>query len=180
MDQKQMSPDQVRQCREGMRLSQPKFGEWIGYKRMAVNHMEHGRRHDTQQAITISHTANMACGAAWLLIGGYTEILEAASRADTRIGDELPHLSAGAIEKWHTEAAKEELLRRGFAHAAGALLVFPLLSVLAMWSQIVEVAPKRGGKVPKLHPLISRTVPAVAILEFASEEDAVLFKTWFC
>lgn len=175
MTNKEMKPEQVRRCREGMRLSQPKFGERIGVGRMTINHYEHGRRHDTQQPISISKTADMACGAAWLGIDGYTGILTAAAKADAMTGDSPPVLPGNSVEPWQREAAEHELLMRGFTLTVDRL-AFPLLITLALWSQITRWCESRGIKVLRLHPVISAQVPGVAVLEFETPDDALHFK----
>ena len=174
MSRRDLQPDQVRQCRERLRLSQPKFGERIGVGRVSVYQYEHGRRHDTQQPITISQTVNMACGAAWLGIDGYTAVLAAAEKAYAATGDSVPVLPRDAIEPWHKEAAEQELESRGFKLAEHRL-AFPLLITLALWSQIGRWCAGRGIQVPTLHPVISARVPGIAILEFAHSKDEAAF-----
>lgn len=170
-----MTPEEIRACREGLRLSQVAFGQRIGVGRVSINHYENGRRHDTKQPIEISKTTDMACAAAWLAIDGYTAILTAAERADTQVGDCLPTLSNGAVESWIVEAAIQELAKRGF-DIGEHRLAFPLLSILAVWTQITRLYSAREIAVPNLHPVISASVPAVAILEFVSNTDATYFK----
>jgi hypothetical protein len=161
-----------------MRLSQPKFGESIGLGRMTINHYEHGRRHDTRQPIQIPKTTDMACGAAWLGVNGYTGILAAAAQADAQVGDNGPRLPSNVIEPWHEMAAQEELARRGIT-VGDYHLAFPLLITLALWSQITRWCPERGIDVPILHPVISSSVPGIAILEFSTANNVLYFKT-FC
>lgn len=179
MSESGLQPEQVRLCRSGMRLSQPKFGERIGVGRISVYQYEHGRRHDTQQSVAVSQTINMACGAAWLGISGHTEVLEMATRAELLPGNDVPRIPSGTIEAWHEEAAKQELQRRGFAEKAEDLIVLPLIPVLAAWSRIVSLIEQRDGEIPKLHPLFSSTVPAVAILEFKTPAGGTMFKVTF-
>lgn len=168
-----MKPEQARRCREGMKLSQPKFGQRIGVGRMTINHYEHGRRHDTQQPIVIPKTADMACGAVWLGIDGYTGVLAAAEKADAMTGDALPVLPSNSVEPWHKEAAEKELLARGFTLTENRL-AFPLLITLALWSRIARWCEGNGIKVV-LHPVISAQVPGVAVLEFETPDGAFDF-----
>lgn len=173
-----MTPEQIRTCRTGMRLSQPAFGDRIGVGRFSINHYENGRRHDTKRSIEISKTTDMACGAAWLAIDGYTAILGAAARADSQIADCPPALPNNAVEPWIVEAALQELAKRGFILSENHL-AFPLLDTLAVWSQITQWCSERGIGVRNFHPVISASVPGVAILEFATANDALNFKM-FC
>lgn len=173
-----MTPEQIRACREGLRLSQVAFGQRIGVGRVSINHYENGRRHDTKQPIEISKTTDMACAAVWCGIDGYAAVLAAAERADVQVGDCSPVLPSSAVEPWIVEAALQELAKRGF-NLSENRLAFPLLDTLAVWSQITRWCSDRGIGVPTLHPVISASVPGVAILEFATENDALNFKM-FC
>ncbi len=170
-----MTPEQIRACREGLRLSQVAFGQRIGVGRVSINHYENGRRHDTKQPIEISKTTDMACAAAWCGIDGYAAVLAAAECADAQVGDCPPALPSSAVEPWIAEAALQELRKRGF-NLSENRLAFPLLDTLAVWTQITRWCPGRGISAPILHPVISASVPGVAILEFATKDDAFNFK----
>jgi transcriptional regulator with XRE-family HTH domain len=179
MGKSELQPEQVVQCRQGLRLSQPKFGERIGVGRVSVYQYEHGRRHDSQRIVTISQTVNMACGAAWLGIDGYTDILDAESRAGVPADGKLPKLPDNTIDQWLKEAAVAELQKRGFAMQMDHVLVFPLITILAVWSRLQHHYTGLEEQMPKFHPLISASVPAVAVLEFASPHHAFDFKMRF-
>lgn len=173
-----MTPEQIRACREGLRLSQVAFGQRIGVGRVSINHYENGRRHDTKQPIEISKTTDMACAAAWCGIDGYAAVLAAADLADAQVGDCPPILPSSVVETWIVEAALSELAKRGFDVSENRF-AFPLLHTLAVWSQITRWCSDHGVGIPTLHPVISASVPGVAILEFATENDALNFKM-FC
>ncbi|WP_293795378.1 hypothetical protein [uncultured Bosea sp.] len=173
-----MSPDEVKACRAGLRLTQPEFGKCIGVSRTSAIQYETGRRLDTKQPIQIGKGTDMACGAAWLGVEGYTAIIAAAERADAQVGDFPPILPSNAVEPWAAEAALHELEKRGF-RIGEHRLTFPLLSTLAVWPQITRWCPGHGISTPNLHPVISASVPTIAILEFATANDAINFKM-FC
>jgi transcriptional regulator with XRE-family HTH domain len=172
-----MTPDQIKQCRTRMRLSQANFGKRIGVSRSTAIQYEAGRRLDTKKPVEIGQTTDLACGAAWLGVEGYTAILNAAARADAQVGDSTPILPGNAVEPWIAEAAVQELEARGFSIGEHHL-AFPLLVTLAVWSQITHWCPGRGISTPMLHPVISASVPAVAILEFATQKSAFDFKLY--
>lgn len=173
-----MTPDEVKACRAGLRLTQPEFGKRIGVSRTSAIQYETGRRLDTKQPIQIGKATDLACGAAWLGVEGYTAILGVAERADAQVGDFPPILPGNAVEPWVVEAALQELEKRGFSIGEHRL-AFPLLGTLAVWSQIMHWCPGRGISAPILHPVISASVPAVAILKFDTAADALNFKM-FC
>ncbi len=173
-----MTPDQIKACRAGLRLTQAEFGKRIGVSRSSAIQYESGRRLDTKQPIEISKATDMACGAAWLGFDGLTAVLAAAERADSQIENATPILPSNAVPAWHLQTAIQELTKRGF-DIGEHRLAFPLMSTMAVWTQIVSWCSKRGYSVPNLHPVISSRVPGVAILEFQTEKDAVLFAN-FC
>lgn len=169
-----MTPEQIRACREGMRLSQPAFGQRIGVGRTSIHHYENGRRHDTKQRVEISRTTDMACAAAWLGIDGYTAVLAAAERAHTHVDDCLSTLPSDTVEPWIVEAAVKELGQRGFTIGENRF-AFPLLDTLALWSHITRWCSDFEVQ-PALHPVISTVVPAIAIVDFTDVREAAHFK----
>ncbi len=173
-----MTPEQIKACRAGLRLTQAEFGKRIGVSRSSAIQYESGQRLDTKQPIEISKTTNMACGSAWLDIGGFDAVIAAADRADYQTHSATPILPSNSVPSWHLEAAVQELERRGFK-LSEYRLGFPLLATMALWAQIARWCPERGMPVPNLYPVISVSVPGLAILEFATEKDAADF-IMFC